>query len=193
MPLLIYPATPPPIHPSAHRDDDPTIIVAFAGSSGEQRASRTGRKLRTYHLRYRTTNTRRAILDAFFESVRQSATSFLFKDLNDYTRTGITLEPATSDGVVTAFSLPTTGQYAGDYPVDDANAKLYRAGVLVTGTTTQVDARTITKSPAPSAGGAMTADYHYYRRVRLVDPPTWEHAPYGVWACDLSLVEVSPS
>jgi len=191
MPLAVWPTTPPPLHPSSYRDDDPATEARFVNALAQQRASRAGRKARSYFLRFRTTNTNRLILQAFVEARRGTAESFLFKDLDDFTRTGITMEPATSDGVVTAFSLPTTGAYAGDYPVDSAAAILYRAAVDVGAITVQTDARTLTRSPAPAAGGAMTADYHYYRRVRLLEVPTWVHAPYGVWSSEVTLEEVA--
>jgi hypothetical protein len=35
------------------------------------------------------------------------------------------------------------------------------------------DARTFTLSVAPTSGSVMTADYSFYRRVRLVEPVQW--------------------
>jgi hypothetical protein len=188
--LAIFPTTPPAIHPYGYEDDDAALIVKMAGSALEQRSSLYGRKLRTYHLRYRTTASNRATLDAFFLARRFTAESFLYRDLKDYARTGVAVVPATSDGIVTAFALPTSGVYAGDYPIDDAHAILYRAGVSVGTITVQTDARTLTRSPAPSAGGAMTADYWYYRRVRLLDRFAWAEPVYGTFEADFALVEV---
>lgn len=195
MALLIWPTSPPPIHPSGMQDDDPTAIVSYAGTGYSQRVSRTGRKLRRYQLAYRTTKTLRDVIQAFCESVRGPGVSFLFKDLDDYARTGISVSPA-SDGTTATFLLPTTGAYAGDYPINDAaTLKLYRAGVLNAGGFSLVpDARSITTATVPAGGGAaMTADYHYRRRVMLRDYPAWVHAPYGVWSTSIELLEVGSS
>ncbi len=191
MPLLIYPATPPPIHPSGYSDDEPVIVVPFVGTTFEQRVNRLGRKLRSYHLQYRTTNTRRLILQAFFESVRGPGTSFLFKDLDDYRVTGVSL--GVSVAAQTVFALPTTGARAGDYPVSAALSVLYDDGGSVSIASVQTDARTITASSVPSVGSVMTADYDYYRRVRLREMPSWTHAPYGVWSASVELLEVGQS
>jgi hypothetical protein len=160
-----------PVEPYGIELLDSTQILSFEGSTAEQRYSDASRDMYRWTLRYRLTDANLATLYAFFVARRMRKESFLWKPLKavEYARTGIALEPATSDGVVTAFSLPTSGAYAGDYPIDDGNAILKRAGVAAT-KTVQVDARTMTAAVAPLTGGAMTADYWRYARVRLDGP-----------------------
>lgn len=139
----------------------PTVTARFAGG-GEQRASLLSRSLRRYTIPVLQDPDERADLIAFFEARGWSLESFLWKDPLDYRRFGIS--PTQIGGKV--FEIPTTGTYGGDYPIDDANLVVYDAGSPVAGVTVDVDARTVTLPSPP--GGAVTMDYHYARRVRLV-------------------------
>lgn len=147
-----------------------TVTVEYEGSGGEQRYSPMGRDYWDHAISFLLTDANLGVLFDFFIARRMHNESFLWKPLKaiEHARTAIPLTP-NSDGSTTVFALPATGQYAGDYPIDDANVRIYRAGVLVGGThTAQTDARTVTSSVAPAGGGAaMTADYHRYLRVRL--------------------------
>ena len=149
----------------------PAILVPFEGTMAEQRGSLVGRTFYEFVVDYILTPANAATLGAFFQARGQQRDAFLWKPVRSrhYARTGIAVTPV-SDGVTVTFALPTTGEYAGDYPVNDATTlKLYRAGVLNAGAfSANVDNRTITTATVPAAGGAaMTADYHRYALVRL--------------------------
>ena len=188
MTLQVLSATYVPLHPYDFGDDRPTVVARMSGGA-EQRAASLSRKLRTYTLRFRTTAATRLALDTFFEARGYTLESFLWKDLKDYARTGVAPTPATSDGAQTVFTIPLTGVYGGDYPIDDANAILYRAGVAAT-KTVQTDARTMTAAVAPLTGGAMTMAYHFYKRVRLAERYDWSEPIFGVFETAMRLVEV---
>lgn len=188
MALAVFSANYTPLHPYTFGDDRPKVVARMAGGA-EQRAATLSRPLRTYRLLLLRQASDRAAIDTFFATAGIGVTSFLWKDLKDYTRTGVVPSPATSDGVQTVFTLPKTGIYGGDYPVDDGNAILYRAGVAAT-KTVQTDARTMTASVAPLTGGAMTMDYHYYRRVVLDQPYRWVEFQYGFFRAELTFREV---
>lgn len=191
MSLAVLSASYAPIHPYGYEDDRPVVVARMAGGASEQRATTASRKLRRYTLRFRTTAATRLALDAFFEARGYTAESFLWKDLKDYSRTGITLSPATGNGVATVFTIPTTGMYGGDYPIDQAGTLLKVAGVSVT-RTVQTDARTLTAAAAPGAS-AITADYEFYKRVRLAGPYSWSEPVYGIFDTTLVLQEVAPT
>lgn len=187
MSLAVWTSTWVPLHPYGSGDSRPTVVARMSGG-GEQRASVLSRELRRYEMRFRVTTTVKQAIAAFFTARGQTLESFLFKDLKDYARTGVTPSPATGNGVATVFTLPLTGTYAGDYPIDDGNAILKAGGSPVT-KTVQTDARTMTAAAAPGAS-AITMDYHYYRRVRLESAFAWSEPIYGVWEASFALVEV---
>lgn len=189
MALAVLSATYVPLQPYVYEDDQPAVTAQMSGGPA-QRAAVLSRKRRSYVLGFKVLEAGRLAIDAFFEARRFTVESFLWKDLKDYARTGVVPSPATSDGVVTVFTIPTTGTYGGDYPIDDANAILYRAGVIAT-KTVQTDARTMTASVAPLTGGAMTMAYHYYRRVSLAERYRWSEAAYGHFRTSIRLTEVA--
>lgn len=187
MALAVLSATYVPLHPYGYGDDRPVVVARMSGGA-EQRAASLSRKLRAYTLRFRTTAANRLAIDAFFEARGYQAESFLWKDLKDYARTGISPTPSTGNGVATVFTIPKTGTHGGDYPIDDANALLKVAGSPVT-KTVQTDARTMTAAAAPGAS-AITMDYHFYKRVRLAGAYEWSEPVYGVFEATLRLAEV---
>ena len=165
MSLAVF-SSPTPIEPYRGAPLRETTIVRFAGAGSEGRASPTSREFWRWVLRFRLTDANLATLAAFFLARGQQGTSFLWKPLKavEYARTAIAL--GTSTLTQTVFSLPTSGQYAGDYPVDDANCILKSDGTPIS-KTVQTDARTITAAVAPGSGHVITADYYRYARVRL--------------------------
>lgn len=186
-----------PEHPVGYRPRRRTKRYRFDGSDAEQRFTLGSRTKRVYRWPFRVAAASgyREAIDAFLEARSMGAESFLVKDLHDYQRTGISLTPA-PDGAITAFSLPTTGQYAGDYPINDAHVKLYRAGMLNGGTLSAgTDARTIITTSAPASGAvAMTGDYWFYRRVCLAQESEeyeWEEPVFGVFRTTLVFEEVA--
>lgn len=170
-------------------DDAKVVAIAYAGGA-EQRAQTMDRELRTLSLPFKRNKTGRATIDTFFRARSWGKDSFLCKDLNDYQRTGIALGTAT--GGQTVFPLPTTGQYAGDYPIDDANAVVYDDGVPATISSIDVDARTFTLSSGVGASSVMTCDYWFYRRFALASPYRWRLVAAGVgwYTTEISLREV---
>lgn len=188
MTLAVFSASYVPLQPYTYEDDRPAVAAQMSGGPS-QRATVISRKVRSYVLGFKVLEATRLAIDAFFEARGYTVESFLWKDLKDYARTGVVPSPATSNGVATVFTIPLTGTYGGDYPIDDANAILYRAGVAAT-KTVQTDARTMTASVAPLTGGAMTMDYHYYRRVHLAERFRWSEAAYGHFRTTLRFEEV---
>jgi len=182
----------PPLHPYSWEIDLPVQVAEFAGG-GEQRAAMLSRALRRYSLRFRRTEAQRLAFDAFFLSVGWRSTSFLWTDLKDSTR------GSGSPGLVplelvsgTTWRLPQTGQFGGDYPIDDANVLVWDSAVSArTVSSVDTDARTITVT-ANGAGGLL-ADYHYHRRVRLQDPYAWNEPAFGVFFTEIGLLEVIPN
>lgn len=191
MALAVLSATYVPLHPYHYGDERPVLVARMSGGA-EQRAATLSRRLRTYRLGFRTVAATRLAIDDFFEARGYSLESFLWKDLKDYARTGVTLVPAVGDGAETVFSLPKTGINGGDYPIDQASTLLKVAGVSVgANRTVQTDARTITATGgAPAGGAAITADYEYYKRVRLDGTVQWAEPVFGVFTTEISLVEV---
>lgn len=183
-----------PAHPYSWRPRRPVAAIRFAGSAAEQRVQLYARTLRRWSLPFHVdaASGYREAIDAFFVARGFSSESFLWRDLHDYARTGIALAPV-SDGSTLTFALPSTGEYAGDYPINDSHVKLYRAGVLNGGTLSAgTDARTIITTSAPAGGGAaMTADYWYYKRVRLASEYEWSADVHGVFRTVLEFEEVA--
>lgn len=187
MALAIFSASYTPLQPYGFGDDRPFVVAKLSGGA-EQRAAVLSRPLRTFRILLKKLATDREAIDAFFAARGVRIESFLWKDLKDYARTGVTLVPSPGDGATTAFSLPKTGTYAGDYPIDQAGTLLKVAGASVT-RTVQTDARTLTAAVAPGAS-AITADYEYYRRVVLDQPYRWDERAYGHFWTELALREV---
>lgn len=185
MPLAVLSATYVPLHPYGYGDDRPTVVARMSGGA-EQRAASLSRKMRSYTLGFRTTAATRLAIDAFFEARGYSLESFLWKDLKDFARTGISI--GTGNGSTTAYIMPLTGQYGGDYPLT-TSLQLYSAGAPVAGTAA-TDTRTLTYNAAPANGAALTADYQFYKRVRLVDRFEWSEPVFGVFETTLRLQEV---
>lgn len=163
----------PEIDGYSYRDILPVTVFAFAGGGTEQRAALLARARREYTWPMRRTKAEALVVDEFFRLRNFQIESFLLKDPDQYARTGVAL--GTSTAGQTVFTIPTTTENARDYPVNDAHVVVYDDGTPTGATVTVgVDARTFTLSVAPTAGSVMTADYWTYRRVRLVEGPTWQ-------------------
>lgn len=119
---------------------------------------------RVYTATQKRTAAEREVVEAFLvEARRMGVEPFLFKDPLDHARTGVALTVVA--GLV--YTLPTlvTNEDYRHYPIDDANVQVYDGGLPVAHTAVGTDARTITLAAPP--GGAVTADFHAYRLVRL--------------------------
>ena len=179
-----------PYQPEAFEED---IVSTFAGTTVEQRASLLSRAFYRWPLSFILNRTNRDSMKAFWEARRGRIEAFYWKDRIDYARLAVPLTPD-SDGVTLAFDLPSSGLYSGDYPIDDANVKLYRDAVLNGGAlSADTDARQIVTDSAPAAPAKpMTADYHFYRLVRF-EENKWREtfvSQAGVFRISLALREV---
>lgn len=183
MTLTVFDFT--PRHPYRWAIERPTNLLKFAGG-GEQTLSLLSRSLRTYTLGFRVNSANRIAIDAFLEAAGWQGGSFLWQDLKDSTRTGVSV--GTGDGATTVFNLPVTGEKAGDYPLTTGGTAYVDAGSVAA--TFQTDARTVTYGSAPAGSTALTVDYSYYRRVRLAAPHRWEEPVYGVFTTELILQEL---
>lgn len=176
MPLQVWTPSVNPRHTYSYRDERPAVVAPFIGG-GRQASSRASRAVRTWPLEFRFTAAQRLTEEAFLRAHGFGATSFLYKDLKDFARTGelVTLTLVSGD----TYALPDTGEYGGDYPIDNANLQMYDDGVEAAHASVDTDARTITLSATP--GGVVTADYDYYRRVVQAEPVDWGEPVYGYW------------
>lgn len=168
------------------------LIAGAEGTEAEQRGSLVGRTFYDFVVDFVLSAANAATLGDFFVARGQQRDAFLWKPIRSrhYSRTGIAL--GTSIAAQTVFALPTTGEYAGDYPISVALTTLKSDGAPITVASVQVDARTITASAAPGAGHVMTADYHRYALVRL-DGEWEEEEPVAelAYARGLTLREVT--
>lgn len=162
-----------PEHGYTYHDEDPDVIVQYAGTRTEQRATLADISLRVYDsLAFRGNNAKRQEVDAFFRVTRQRKTAFYFRDPRDHGRTGVSL--GTSVSGQTGFDLPSSGEYSRDYPISTATITVYDDGSPTGATVTvSTDARRVTLSAAPTSGSVMTTDYHAYRLVRVEQPIQW--------------------
>lgn len=171
----------------------PAIVTTF-GSQTEQRATRSGRTYRIFPYAWEgLSDAEKVALDTFFIGQSMTVTSFLWRDpvptaAEAWSRTGASLGTAIAAQVL--FSLPTgASEHAGDYPLS-TGVVLKADGAVVTASAVGTDARTITASSAPGVGKVMTADYNFYRRVRLDQPYAWSRGEHGLWSTAASFREV---
>lgn len=164
------------------------LVLRFGRGQFEQRIQRDGGPFRSYDLSLRVDSAGRALVDSFFAARGFTAESFLWRDPMDSYRTGVSL--GASVAAQTVFTLPTTGDARGDYPIDAAGTVLYDDGAPVA-KTVQTDDRTLTASVAPTAASAMTADLVFYKRVRLDGTYAWAVVEGGAaYDVGLRFVEV---
>lgn len=171
----------------------PSVVAQF-GQQVEQRATRSNRTFRAFPYAWQgLTDAEYAALDEFFVARGGIAGSFLWRDPSPdsalpWHREGISL--GSSVNGTTVYSLPTgVSEYAGDYPLNDVHLVVRKAGTIVTATA-QTDDRTITLAANPGTGSALTADYWFYRRVRLDQWAPFARADHGLWAGALTFREV---
>ncbi len=189
MPLAVFSEIPRLGH--SYRDDQKVVRLAFAGG-GAQRSLGQAREYRRIVLPFRRNTTGRRTIDTFFRARDFGKTAFLHKDWNDYARTAITLSPVTSGGSVTRWRIPTTGDYAGDYPIDTASYVVRVAGSPVTVTSVDVDLREFILASGVSDASVVDADYEYYRLFALEGPFEWRNiaAGAGWYETEIALEEV---
>jgi len=175
-----------------YRDNIGVTVLRYAGTAKEQRAQNHDISRRTYGWKMSKDKAEREAVDEFFRLRGQTVESFFIRDPKDNARTGVSLGTGVSGQ--TGFDLPSTGENSRDYPV--ATYTIYKGGTAITLITINVntDGRRFTwQGGAPTTGVSgqiFTADYHYYRRVRLAEPFEWAALAPNYFAANPSLVEV---
>jgi hypothetical protein len=157
-----------PVHPHRRIYVDPSVRVLQAGSPKAQRYNLHSRGHYEWDIEvHARSESVRAAVEAFIVARRGETGAFYYRCRVAYQRVGVAL--GTSPGGTSTFALPTTGEFAGDYPIADANAKLYANGSPVTmhATPADTDGRLLVAAANVSGGQTMTADYWYFRRVTL--------------------------
>lgn len=168
-------------------DDAGRIIFRYAGTGTEQRAKTQAIAYRRYTWPIRVSTSDKLAVNEFVRLRNDGTEAFYIRDPKDNARTGVSL--GTSVSGQTGFTLPTTGDNQRDYPISSATVTVYDDGVEASGTVTiDQDARRFTLSVAPTSGSVMTADYHYYRLVRLEGvvkwaglAPDWHEGSLSLW------------
>jgi hypothetical protein len=163
----------------------PAEVIAFAPGGSEQRADLQDRTRWEYYWPMSISRSEMLAVEAFLEARSWVVEAFFVREPRNgrYARTGVSI--GTGDGVETVFSIPSSGDEAGDYPIDDANAIVYVDGSPVTVSSVDTEDQTFTLAAAATNLKPVTADYHYYRLVRLLDrfefaslgPDFWSAAP----------------
>lgn len=168
--------------------ESPSLTV-MAGDYGEALRVQVGPLLHRFTLSLAMTNAERAVVDEFFEDRVLDVGSFYWMVPATHTRTGVAL--GTGNGSNQSFPLPSSGAEQRDYPIEDATAVLKVNGTPVSATV-DTDTRTFTAAVAPGLGTAVTADYTFYRLVRLEGGIEWTVVPanYDWNETGLVLVEV---
>lgn len=181
--------------------DTPVLVTGFAYAISEQRAMLADREFLSWpsgvHITAHASG--RKTIEDFLRGLDHAFTPFLFMDPGYNTRGDlgagpgeITLEGDT-DGVNVDFTIPESGEGGGDYPIDTlALAKVFDDGASVTISSIDVDAREFTLAAAPADPSEMTADYSFYRLVRLVPKrtPVWRWAGGELWETTMLIEEV---
>jgi hypothetical protein len=169
---------------------DPVEILRMAPMPLEQRVSLAPREFRRYQLPLSVNKTTKEAIEAFLLARRSAAEAFFFREpLNGWCHeAGISL--GTGDGIETTFALPTTGNFVGFYPIDNANLVGKVDGSPATVASVQTEARTITFSAAPGNTLAVTLDCDFYRLVRLEERFEFVSVAPDFWRAVAPLSEV---
>lgn len=179
-----------PLHTYRYRPVRPSRIADFAGGGG-QAAAAMSRELRQYPLEFHLTEAQRQTFDRFLADHGYGTTTFLWKDLKDFTRSGATglveLTPA-GDGATTRFHLPKLGEYGGDY-FESASIAAFVNSVSTAISASDVDGRWIEFAAAPASSAVVTINYEYLRRVRQAQPIEWPEPVFENWPIALLLEE----
>lgn len=192
MAIEIFPTVPGPEFSWRWRPVDPAEINVFSPNQAEQRSALSPREFRLYTLPFSLDGTDRTTVVDFLRARRNAIESFFWKEpLNGFFAV-TSVACGTGDGIETTFDLPalTDPDYGGMFPIDDANFVGRVAGTPATVSSVDTEGRDFTFSAAPGNGLAVTADFHFYRLVRLVEPPEWAAPGPDFHVVTLQLVEV---
>ncbi len=183
-PVLGYPVW----DPYSFSDERRTLVVPLSGRH-EQRIRRDNRRYRSTQVTVKArTDAQRDAIDAFFVGLGFEADSFLVEDPRRNYVSGLAL--GTSIAAQVNFTLPTSGDYGGAYPLDDPNTILRSDGSPIA-KTVNTDSRILVASVAPGAGHTMTADVYYWCRVVLRGRYRWSPLGEGaVWETSMTWEEV---
>ncbi len=165
MPLAVFAET--PLFQDEHLDERPELVTRYAGQN-VQIADLTDRDLRRWSQTFRRNRTGKQTLDAFLRANR----TFLLKDLDDFARLAITLEPVTTGGSVTRWRIPKSGDQGGDYPISGTET-VRVGGSPVTVSSVDTDAREFILAAGVADTSVVDADYEYSRLVRVLQRPRW--------------------
>lgn len=170
-------------------DDLPTVTQRAAGDGSEIRAALQTLARRSFTVTLRSTKAERQLVDEFWRLKNYQVTAVLFADPSLSTRTGVAFGAASSNQTV--FVLPTSGENSRDYPQSGiSTATVYDDGGGMTTDTIHVDNRTITTTVAPASDSTMTADYEFYRLVRLDGTYEWSALAPNFFETTIELLEV---
>lgn len=170
-------------------DELGVTILRYGGQAKEQRIKNQDIQRRRYSWPMSKINTEREAIDEFFRLRNQTVEAFYIRDPKDNARTGVSLGTAVSGQ--TGFTLPTTGENSRDYAISGATFTVYLNG-SPTGITVTIDTddRTFTFASAAASGDVVTADYHYYRLVRLSEPFEWTALAPNYFFTEPDFIEV---
>jgi hypothetical protein len=168
----------------------PVEIHSFAPNGTEQRAAHQSRTRYLYVWPMDLTRSLRDDLVEFLTARGWEVESFFLREpLNGiYSRSSISI--GTGDGSETEFTIPSTGENAGDYPIDDAHAIVYVSGSPVTVSAVNTEDRSFTLASPPAGSAPVTADYWFYRLVRLVEKPDIVSVGPDFFYCRAEFLEV---
>ena len=163
-------------------------IQRFAGSATVVAQQEQDISRREFVLPLRSRRSEALAVDEFWRTNSYGAKAVLVRDPRLGTRTGVSLGTATSNQTV--FSLPSTGENSRDYPIGGlSSTTIYDDAVGATISTINTQSRTVTLTVAPASDSVMTADYRFYRKVRLVAEYRWKSLGVDWLTTQMNLVE----
>lgn len=178
---------------AATKPATPVNVIRFAQALTEQRAVLADREWVTWPagIGLEANDDGREQITDFLRARDWATESFLLKEPTYFARQLGGPGKITLSGGPTVWDLPTTGEGAGDFPLDESpdTHQLYDDGAPIS-STIDTDARTFTTA---SIAGTITVDYNFAMRVRLVEgsEPEWRYVGFNLHRATLSLIEVA--
>ena len=174
----------------AHESSDHLAVTVqrFAGSGAVVAQQEQDLARREFVLPLRSRRSEARAVDVFWRTNSYGAKAVLVRDPRLGARTGVALGTATSNQTV--FPFPTSGENSRDYPIQGLSSMTVyddAAGVSIDTISTQN--RTVTLSAAPASNSVMTADYRFYRKVRLIAEYRWKSLGVDWLTTQLGLME----
>jgi len=173
-----------------HESDDnlSVTIQRFAGSSKVVAQQNQDLARRNFVLPLRSTRDESNSVDSFWTTNGFGAAAVLVRDPRLGTRTGVSLGTASSNQTV--FTFPVTGENSRDYPIAGVSSMtVYDDAGSASISTIATQTRTVTLDAAPASNSVMTADYRFYRKVRLSGAYRWRSQGVNWLSTQLNLME----